>query len=50
MKYLNKSFNFFCQGNKDYSKNYDRIFRKTIKQRISEIIKKILYNLFIKGE
>jgi len=47
MKYLNKSFSVFM-GSKDYEKNYDNIFKKSLKEKIKNFIDKILFNLFIK--
>jgi len=47
MKYLNKSFNVFM-GSKDYDKNYNGIFRKSLKEKIHNWINNLLIKLFIK--
>jgi hypothetical protein len=50
MKYLNKEpFNVgMYSSNKNYSKNWDSIFKKSLYQRIKERLDKIMFELFIK--
>lgn len=47
MKYLLKSFNFSLSGSKQFGENYDRIFRKSLKEKIKIAIEKRLIKLFI---
>jgi hypothetical protein len=37
----------FVGFDKDYSENYDRIFRKTNKQKIKDWFDKLLFKIFI---
>lgn len=46
MKYLNKTFNVNMSGNKQYDKNYDRIFHKSWKERFKLWIEKLLIKIF----
>ena len=48
MKYLDKSFSVFMGGNKQYSENYDTIFRKPLRIKIKNWIDTLLFHLFIK--
>jgi len=48
MKYLLKKFSVSLTGNKQYEENYNKIFRKTLRERINATIERILFSLFVK--
>lgn len=40
----------FIGWNKKYADNYDKIFRKTLREKIIIFFDNLLYDLFLKGE
>ena len=49
MKYLQKQFSIFMGGSKEYEQNYEKIFKKSLKQKILKKIDALLYIVFLKG-
>lgn len=49
MKYLQKKFSVSLTGNKEYEKNYDRIFKKSLRKKVRIFIDNLLFKLFWKN-
>lgn len=48
MKYLKSKFIVFMNQSPTYGQNYDRIFKKRLREKIQEFIERIIVYLFIK--